>query len=157
MTKLTFGRVHWRFIAIQAAILLVLVGFFKFYLPRETRRAEKRNTAVREQKILAFFQDSVEKDSTRELNKAPTEGAESPLYPERLRTTFSPQDAESALGVPNTMTTDFRGGEHLTWIGTAHRLEAAFNAGRLYCLTLQDRATGHGVLVYESYDQFHPF
>ncbi|HTS69641.1 MAG TPA: hypothetical protein VMO17_11705, partial [Terriglobia bacterium] len=128
MTKLTFGRVPWRFIVIQAAILLVLVGFFKFYLPREARRAEKQNTAVREQKILAFFQDSVEKDSTREL-KPPTVGAESPLYPERLRTTFSPQDAESALGVPNTMTTDFRGGEHLTWIGTAHQLEAAFNAG----------------------------
>ena len=86
----------------------------------------------------------------RTKSPSPLDGAIVKRHPQRLRSTFSPQEAESTLGVPDATTTDFGGGQHLTWLGTTHKLEASFNAGRLYCLALEDRATGHGVLVYDS-------
>ena len=124
--------------------------------PPRARIGRRRAAATREQKINALFQDSVVEDSTHEIS-VPLEGAIVKRHPQRLRTMFSPQEAESTLGVPDTTTTDFRGGQHLTWMGTTHKLEASFNAGRLYCLTLEDRATGHGVLVYESPESWHPY
>jgi hypothetical protein len=59
--------------------------------------------------------------------------------------------------VPDSATTDFRGGQHLQWLGTTHQLEDSFNAGRLYCLQLQDRTTGHGVMVFDSFAAWHPY
>ena len=53
--------------------------------------------------------------------------------------------------------TDFRGGQHLTWIGTRHKLAASFNKGRLYALTFTDLTTGHGMQVFESSAQFRSF
>jgi hypothetical protein len=64
---------------------------------------------------------------------------------------------ETRLGVPDATTTDFRGGQHLLWLGTAHKLEASFDAGRLYSLALEDRATRRGVLVFQSPDLWHPY
>jgi len=150
------GRAPWRVIAIQVLILLGLVAFIKFYLPHRTRELARYAIIAREQSINALFQDAVVEDSTREIS-VPLDGAIVKRHPQRLRTTFSPQQAESTLGVPDTSTTDFSGGQHLTWIGTAHKLGAAFSAGRLYCLTFEDRATGHGVLVYESPEAWHPY
>ena len=66
-------------------------------------------------------------------------------------------EVRQALGAPDTSTTDFAGGLHLTWIGTGHTLEASFNHGQLYCLSLKDTSTGHGASVYESSANWQPF
>ncbi len=149
------GGAPWRTIVIQGLVLLGLAAFFKFYLPHHERDLAARAAVTREQKIKAFFQDSVVEDP-QEIS-VPLDGAIVKRHPQSLRTTFSPQDAESALGIPDSTLTDFRGGQHLVWIGTAHKLGAAFDAGRLYCLTLEDRATGRGVMVYESPQMWHPY
>jgi hypothetical protein len=136
-------------------IILALIAFFRFYLPRHSRAVAEQAAATREQKINSLFKDSVE-DSTEEIS-VPLDGAIVKRHPQRLRTRFSPDDAEAALGVPYSTMTDFAGGQHLTWFGTSHKFEAAFTAGRLYCLTLEDRATGHGVNVYESPQSWRPY
>jgi len=151
-----FGRAPWRIFTIQLLILLGLAAFYKLYLPRHARDLAARAAATREQRINALFRESVVEDSTQEIS-VPLEGVVVKRHPQRLRTTFSPQEAESTLGVPDASTTDFRGGQHLTWLGTAHKFAASFNAGRLYCLTLEDRATGHGVMVYESATAWRPY
>jgi len=156
MPSSSFGRARWRVIVIQILILSGLVAFYELYLPYRARDLAGRAAATREQNINALFQDSVVEDSTHEIS-VPLEGVIVKRHPQRLRTTFSPREAESTLGLPDATTTDFRGGQHLTWLGTRHKLEASFNAGHLYCLTLEDRATGHGVLVYESIWSWHPY
>ncbi len=62
-----------------------------------------------------------------------------------------------SCGLPDRRTIDIRGGLHITWTGTGHALEAAFDHGRLYCLRHEDLRTGHGALVFESSDAWHPF
>ncbi len=156
MDSSPFGRAPWRVIVVQVVILLGLAAFFKFYLPYRSRQLAGQEVATREQKIDAFFRDSVEEDATQEI-PVPLDGAVVRRHPQKLRVTFSPQEVESTLGVPTSVTTDFRGGQHLIWIGTTHKLEASFDAGRLYCLSLEDRTTGHGVLVYASYPLWHPY
>jgi len=150
------GRVPWRFIVIQVLIVLGLIIFLKVYLPYRSRNLAAQAATSREQRIISLFQDSVEEDLTQEIS-VPLEGAIVKRHPQRLRSTFSREEAEARLGPPRTIFTDFGGGEHLTWIGTSHKFEAAFNAGRLYCLTLEGRGTGHGVLVYESPLAWHPY
>jgi hypothetical protein len=152
----SIGRAPWRVIIIQILLLSGLAVFFKLYLPRHARQTAVREAAAREQQINALFQNSVEQDSTQEIS-VPLDGTIVKRYPQKLRIALSPQDVESTLGVPVSSTTDFQGGQHLTWIGTAHKLEASFNAGRLYCLALEDRSTGHGVMVFESPLSWHPY
>lgn len=156
MRPSSFGRAPWRVIVIQLLILAALVAFYELYLPHRARELAGGATATREEKITALFQDAVVEDSRHEIS-VPLEGAIVKRHPQRLRIVFSPREAEAELGAPDATTLDFRGGQHLTWLGTAHKLEAAFNAGRLYCLTFEDRATGHGVLVYESLSSWHPY
>ena len=152
----TFGRVPWRVIVIQLLLLSGLAVFFKFYLPHHARELAGRAAIAREQKINALFQEAVVEDSAREIS-VPLEGAIVKRHPQRLRIELSPQGAESTLGLPDSATTDFRGGQHLTWIGTAHKFEASFSGGRLYCVKLEDRATGRGVMVFESIWAWHPY
>ena len=156
MTISTSGRVTWRVIGIQVLILLGIIVFFKLYLPHHARDLAQRAATAREQKINALFQDSVVDDSTQEIS-VPLEGMIVKRHPQRLRLTFSPHETESKLGVPDAATSDFAGGQHLTWLGNAHKLEASFNAGHLYCLAFEARATGHGVLVYDSPESWHPY
>lgn len=156
MAHSSFGRAPWRAILIQLLILSGLVVFYKLYLPYHVRDLAGRAAAAREQKIMALFQGSVVEDSTHEIS-VPQEGVVVKRHPQRLRTLFSPREAESTLGVPDATTTDFRGGQHFTWLGTTHKLEASFIAGRLYCLTFEDRATGHGAMVFESIWSWHPY
>jgi hypothetical protein len=156
MTPSGYGRAGWRAIVIQFLILLGLFALYRVYLPYHERDLARRTTAEREQKINAFFQDAVMVDPTREIS-VPVDGAMVKRHPQKLRLTFSPPEAESKLGVPDASTTDFGGGQHLTWLGKTHKLEASFNSGHLYCLALEDRATGHGVLVYESPESWHPY
>lgn len=150
------GRAPWRVILVQVLLLSGLLLFFKFYLPYRERQSARQAVVTREQGIVAFFHDSVETDSDREIS-VPFDGELVKRHPERLRSLFSPRDAEAELGVPDATATDFSGGQHLTWVGTAHKLEISFNAGRLYCIALEDRGTGHGSLVYASYQLFHPY
>ena len=156
MTTSDFGGASWRLIVIQVLVLSGLLIFFKFYLPHRERSLAATAVATREQKINSFFQDSVMEDSAREFT-FPLDGATVKRHPQKLRTKYSPDEVESTLGIPNTSMVDFRGGQHLTWIGTSHKLEAAFTAGRLYCLTMEDLATRHGVLVYDSDDLWRPY
>jgi hypothetical protein len=143
-------------IVAQLLIVVGVIAYYELYLPHRAHDLTRSAEASREQKIKAMFQEWVVEDSSQEIS-VPLDGTTVKRHPQRLRTTFSPREAEAALGAPDTATTDFRGGQHLIWIGTAHKLEASFNAGRLYCLSLEDRATGHGALVYESFGLFHPY
>jgi hypothetical protein len=156
MTTSTTGGASWRVIAIQIGILLGLAVFFKFYLPHRAHNMARQALVAREHGITTLFQNSVVEDSGPEIS-VPLDGAVVKRHPQKLRTLFSPDDAESTLGVPDSTMTDFQGGQHLTWTGTTHKLEAAFNAGRLYCLTFEERATGHGVQVFESPQSWHPY
>jgi hypothetical protein len=156
MTTSDFGGASWRLIVIQVLVLSGLLIFFKFYLPHRERNLAATAVTAREQKINSFFQDSVMEDSAREFS-VPLDGAVVKRHPQKLRTTYTSDEVESVLGIPNTSMVDFRGGQHLTWIGTSHKLEAAFNAGRLYCLIMEDLATRHGAQVYESEDQWRPY
>lgn len=151
-----YGRAGWRVIVIQLLILSGIFALYKVYLPYHQRDLARRSAAAREQKISAFFEDAVMEDSTHEIS-VPVDGAIVKRHPQRLRLTFSPQEAESKLGIPDASTSDFGGGQHLTWLGNSHKLEASFSAGHLYCLALEDRATGHGVLVYVSPESWHPY
>ena len=124
-----YGRANWRAIVIQFLILLGLLALYRIYLPYHERDLARRTTAEREQKINAFFQDAVMEDSTHEIS-VPLDGATGEAASRKgCALTFSPQEAESKLGVPDASTTDFGGGQHLTWLGTTHKLEASFNAG----------------------------
>lgn len=156
MTKSEFGGAPWRLILIQLLILSGLLIFFKFYLPRHARTVAAQASAARERKITTFFHDAVTEDTVHEVS-VPLDGSIVKRHPKRLRTTFSSDEAQTMLGVPNTSMVDFRGGQHLTWIGTGHKVEAAFNAGRLYCLTQEDLATHRGELVYDSNDLYRPY
>jgi hypothetical protein len=156
MPSLSLNRVPRRVILIQLLVVLGLVAYYQLYLPHRARVLARRAGATREEKITALFQDAVVQDSKHEIS-VPLEGAIVKRHPQRLRIVFSPREAENELGVPDAVTNDFRGGYHLTWLGTTHKLEASFNAGRLYGLSLEDRTTGHGVLVYESLSLWHPY
>ncbi|HTS70319.1 MAG TPA: hypothetical protein VMO17_15165 [Terriglobia bacterium] len=141
---------------LQLVVVLGLIALYRWYVPYHAREKAAQAAAVREAKITAFFQDAVLEEPKREIS-VPLEGAIVKRHPWRLRTVFSPREATSALGPPDATTFDFRGGQHLTWIGTNHQLEASFEAGRVYCLSLEDRATGHGMIVYESVTSWHPY
>lgn len=117
---------------------------------------EAREIELREQKINDLFHSEAEQDNSHQIS-VPLDGEIVKRYPQKLRDALSPSDIESTLGPAAKETTDYQGGQHLTWFGTAHRLEASFTAGRLYCLTLEDRSTGHGVMVFASPDQWHPY
>ena len=151
-----FGRAPWRLFLIQILVLAAIVITIKLYLPRHERTLAAQASIAREQKINALFHDSIEEETSREV-LVPLDGTMVKRHPWRLRTTFTSEAAESSLGVPNTCAVDFRGGQHLTWLGTSHKLEAAFDAGRLFCLTWEDLNTHHGEQVYNSEDQWRPY
>jgi hypothetical protein len=156
MTHSDSGNAPWRMILIQLGLLVGLLVFFRFYLPHHERQLAAERVALREQKIAAFVQSEVIEDDDRQIPVF-LDGEVVKRHPQRLRTTLSPDDVEENLGAPQTTMTDFSGGEHLSWVGTAHRLEAAFNKGRLYCVTYEDLSTHRGVLIYEDENQFHPY
>ncbi|MEJ2009017.1 MAG: hypothetical protein P8Z30_12825 [Acidobacteriota bacterium] len=131
------GSIPKRVIVIQLVIVAGLVAFFKLYLPHMEKARAAAELAQRERRIEHFFNSMVEDSSG---------GAQA----QTLRSTPSMQDVEQALGAPDTSTTDFRGGLHLTWIGVRHNLEAGFDRGRLYSLVLTNRRTGQSVTASSS-------
>jgi hypothetical protein len=156
MTHSDSGNAPWRIILVQILLLGAVLIFLKVYLPHHQRQLEAERLVQREQKITSFFQNSVVEDSNREISVS-LDGMIVKRHPQHLRTVYSPDDVETDLGAPQTSMTDFQGGQHLTWVGTGHRLEAAFTTGRLYCITWADLTTHRGVLVYESEDLWHPY
>src|SRR5690242_2870116 len=131
------GRSPWRFIVIQILVLGGILIFFKLYLPRHERKLAAERVAQRELRITAFIKENVLENSDREVT-VPLDGAIVKRHPQKLRAIASPDAVEAKLGVPNKSAVDFQGGQHLTWVGTSHKLEAAFNKGRLYCVTWED-------------------
>ena len=136
-----------RIILTQVVIVLLLVGFYKIGLPRIEKAREASATAEREQRIMAFFQSVV----------AEVGSGDAAQRPERLRSTPGVHDVELELGAPQETMNGALGGQHLTWVGTRHKLTASFNKGKLYALTLTDMKTAHGRRVYESSAQWRSF
>jgi hypothetical protein len=150
------GSVRTRTIIVQLLIVAGLVGYFEFFLPRIRRNKAAAEAQERELRIETFFQSAIVEDASRDVER-PAESGGGRAHPQRLSETLSVSEVEQALGAPDESTTDFRGGLHLPWVGTAHKLEAAFDKGRLYCLKREDRRTGHGAMVFESSSAWHPF
>lgn len=143
------GAAWTKAIVVQLVIVAGLLLWAKVYVPRMDRARAAAETAERERKIEAFAQFMIVEDATREVQVAGENGATS-RHPQQLRRTASLDEVQQALGAPTAEFPDFRGGQHLTWRGSSHQLEAAFDKGRLYSLRFEDLHTGHGVMVYES-------
>ena len=149
-----------RVIVSQLVIILGLVVFYKLALPKIQQAREASETAAREQRIMALVHSLVAEVGKAEeptSGSAPDADDDSCGRPEHLRVTPQVGDVEQELGLPQQSVTDFMGGQHLTWIGTRHKLVASFNKGRLYALTITDMKTGHGRQVFESSAQWRVF
>ena len=143
------GALRKRLMAIQFAILASLAAFYFLYLPYRPKSQAAAEAQERELKIEALLQSLVVEDTRAEV-EPPGAGGTARVHPQRLNRTPAVDEVVQSLGLPDGRTTDFRGGLHITWTGTAHSLEAAFDHGRLYCLRREDLHTGHGALVFES-------
>jgi len=151
-----FGSVRTRVILVQVAILAGVLAWYRIFLPGIQKERAAEEAARREQKIEALVQSMVIEAAGRE-NDAPPPPGSTRQHPQRLRFTPPVDAVEKELGAPDTSMTDFRGGQHLTWVGTKHSLELSFEKGRLYALTITDRQTGHGTQVFESAVQGRAF
>jgi hypothetical protein len=137
----------WKTIILaQLLIIAGVAAFYKFYLPGMEKRRAAAEVADREARIQAFARTMIVDDTTREVPSGENAGK----HPQKLLRQDSVDEVQTALGAPTSESRDFRGGQHLTWTGTDHRIEAAFDKGVLYSLMYEDVHTGHGVTVYES-------
>jgi len=143
-------------IVAQVVILAGVAVWLKVCIPRMEKDRAAAAVLGREEKIQTSYQSMVIEDTSREV-EAPEAKANGAVHPLRLRTIATVDEVEQALGAPNSQQSDFRGGIHLTWTGSQHTLEASFNNGRLYCLTITDRTTRHGTMVFESSLYWRPF
>jgi hypothetical protein len=172
--------VRTRALVIQAVIIAGLIGFYKLALPQIQKARAQAAVEERERQIESFVpsvivgagaaerpgppgspeksqpsQEASEKSGGETSGPSGSESggkslAEFGARPQRLRLTPEVAEVERQLGAPEQTMTDFRGGQHLTWIGTRLKLEASFNKGQLYALTITDLKTGHGEQVFES-------
>ena len=86
----------------------------------------------------------------------PLNGAIVKRHPQRLHRAVSSEEVEANLGAPDATATGFNGDQPLTWVGATHKLDAFFTSGRLYALSLENRASGHSVTVNEPMDLWGP-
>lgn len=121
------GRIPLRAIAIQVVILGGLLIFLKFYLPHHEKAKAAARLKERDARIESFYADV-----TGEGSGGGT----------ALRSTPSMQAAEQRLGAPDTSSTDYAGGLHLTWNGAHRSLQGSFYHDSLYSLTMTDNRTG---------------
>lgn len=147
------GAAWTRIVLIQLAIIAALAAVLKFYLPGMEKRREAAVVREREDRIQAFARTMIVEDPTRDIPSGPNAGK----HPQKLLRQDSIDEVQSALGAPTSESRDFRGGDHLTWTGTDHQLEAAFDRGILYYVRYEDLHTGHGVMVYESAGQWQTY
>jgi hypothetical protein len=150
------GAVPKRLIAVQFAIVAILAAFYFLYLPYRAKSRAAAEAQEREPKIEALYQSLVVEDPHGEVELTGS-GGKVRVHPQRLSRVPAVDEVVRALGLPDRRTTDFRGGLHMTWTGSAHSLEASFDRGLLYCLRREDLRTGHGALVFESSVAWHPF
>ncbi len=146
MSSRDSGAIWTRALLIQLTIILALAAVLKFYMPGMEKRREAAVVRDREARIQAFARTMIVTDTTRKIPSGPNAGQ----HPQKLLHQDSLDEVQRALGAPTTESRDIRGGDHLTWAGTDHRMEAAFDRGVLYNLMYEDIRTGHGVTVYES-------
>ncbi|MGE5327199.1 MAG: hypothetical protein ACM3NO_09190 [Deltaproteobacteria bacterium] len=136
-----------RIILTQIVIVVLLLGFYKLALPRIQKAREASATEEREQRMMDFVQSVVVDVGSGDESKTP----------QRLRVTPQVHDVELELGAPQESMNDALGGQHLTWIGTRHKLMGSFDKGKLYAVSVTDMKTGHGRQIFESSAQFRPF
>ena len=156
MSSSETGKIPARVIVVQFVLLAVIAGviaFVKVYEPRAEKAQAAARIAERDSRIQDFFSSMVAEDYGRTV-EAPGVGA---THPQSLRSTPAVANVQQTLGAADTSTTDFAGGLHLTWIGKDHTLEASFNQGQLYGLSLKENSTGHGQSVYVSSANWQPF
>jgi hypothetical protein len=146
MNRKPLGSGWTRAVLIQLAIIVALAAVLKFYLPGMEKRREAAVVREREARIQAFARSTIVDDTTRDIPAGPDAGK----HPQKLLRQDTVDEVQTALGAPTSESRDFRGGDHLTWIGTDHRIEAAFDKGVLYNVMYADIRSGHGVTVYES-------
>jgi hypothetical protein len=156
MARWGFGSVRTRTIVIQVAIVAGVILWLTLGWPKIRKERAAAELARREQKIQSFLQSAVVEAGGEEIAVPTGEGVRR-VRPQRLRITPAVGEVQQALGAPDRSMTDFRAGQHLIWLGTRHQLEASFDKGRLYAVTLTDLQTGHGITVYESSAQYRPF
>ena len=156
MARWGFGSVRTRAIVIQVAVVAAVILWLKLVLPQIQKDRAAAQLARREQSIESFVQSTVVESGGEEIEVSTVEGVRR-VRPRTLRITPPVGDVQQALGAPDQSMTDFCGGQHLIWLGTQRKLEASFDKGRLYAVTLTDLQTGHGMTVYESSAKYHPF
>ncbi|MGD0922543.1 MAG: hypothetical protein ABSA70_12380 [Terriglobia bacterium] len=156
MARWGFGSVRTRTIVIQVAIVAGVILWLTLGWPKIQQERAAAALARREQKIESFLQSVVVERAGEEIEVPTVEGVRR-VRPQRLRITPAVGDVQRTLGAPDQSMTDFQGGQHLIWIGTRHKLDASFDKGRLYAVTLTNLQTGHGMTVYESSAQFRAF
>ncbi len=144
------GDARAKIFLIQGAVIVALIVGLRFYWPYLRRERAAHRAAVREQKIETAFGALVEPAASGE--SGPDAGQS-----QELRRAATVDEVQQTLGAPQISMTDYAGGQHLTWIGTNHKLEAAFNKGRLYALTLTNLKTGHGEMVFAIARESHSF
>jgi hypothetical protein len=127
MERSDSGRIPLRVIAIQVAILAGLLIFLKFYLPHQEKAQADAALEARDSRIEAFFH---------------TVTGEGEGGGQTLRSTPTVLEVDEAVGAPDTSSTDYAGGLHLTWNGTNYSLVGSFYHGSLYALSLTDTRTG---------------
>lgn len=147
----TVGAAPIKAIILQVFIGVAVIAWFKLGVPHMQKVDAATQVAKREIRIEDLFRSMVVDASSPGLLGPPAASAP------RLREFPSLDEVKRALGPADAFSGDFRGGAHLTWTGNHHRLEAAFNNGRLYCLRREDLQTGHGTLVFESSAQWQAF
>jgi hypothetical protein len=151
------GSTRNRAIVIQLAIVAGLVGFYKLGLPKIQQAEQASDAASREQRILGFVHSAAVEVGSARTPAGTNEDAASGERPEHLRVTPLVGDVEQELGAPQQSMNDFMGGQHLTWIGTEHKLVASFSKGQLYALTITNLKTRHGMQVFESSARWRTF
>lgn len=141
----TSGRVRVAVILVQVGIVAGLIVWLKVCLPAVEKSRAAAAAAENDRRVEDFIRSMVADDASL---TAPA-GSERE-HPQKLRSTPSIDEVERVLGAPQARSTDFAGGEHLTWTGSSHQIQASFSRGKLYSLRIEDRATGHGQMVFES-------
>ena len=141
------GSRFTRPVIIQVAIGALLAVWIFVGLPRLRNEWAAEEVAKKEARIENVIHDLIVEDPARE---APPGSAEGYSHAQRLLRTPSVEEVKQTMGAADGFGGDFRGGVHLIWTGTHHKLEASFNNDQLYCLRVEDLSTGHGELVFES-------
>jgi hypothetical protein len=147
-------RVRNRAILIQVLFIAGLIVLYKFGLPGVKRMRARAAAEDREQAIMSFFQSiTIEVGGSGNQAAGDRQGG----VAKRLRETPEVEEVEQQLGAPGQTMVGYGGAQHLTWIGTRHKLQASFNKGQLYALTLTDLKTGHGEQVYKTSAHWRAF